>query len=83
MKKVFESELRGFSESASKIYVYEFEDEQEVSKFFKMEHDELCDIMGVYEEYYFEVDPGARYHRYAFDMADGFLVMMETIALNV
>ncbi|MBP5461997.1 MAG: hypothetical protein J6Y20_07725 [Lachnospiraceae bacterium] len=83
MRKVFESGLRGFSESASKIYVYEFDDEYEAEEFYNLEHDERCGVMGVFDERGYDVMPGALYHGYDFSCTDGFLVMTETSALNV
>ena len=83
MKKVFESELRGFDESACKIFVYELEDEVEQKELYEMEHEELCSLFNVFDEGRYEMPPGERYSTYYFDFAGGYLIMTETVALNV
>lgn len=83
MKKVFESELRGFDESACKIFIYELDDEYEKKELYELEHQELCSLFNVFDESGYDVPPGATYHTYVFDFAGGFLIMTETVALNV
>jgi len=85
MKLVFESDLRGFNESATKVSVFAFDDELEAFCFWNASHQEQCDIMDVLDDtiYPYSVAPGARYHAYNFEVYDGFLVQFDTVAWNV
>ena len=82
MKKIFESELYGYGESAEKIHVYQIED-HEFWKFYTMQHDDMCEEFGVFDESDYEVVPGAVYHTYKFELFNNHIVMVETVALNV
>ena len=83
MKKIFESELNcsGNCQSAEKVYVYALESDDEFWELYDMDHEERCDCFGVYEEH--DVSPGALFHRYDFDLYGNYIIMVETIALNV
>jgi hypothetical protein len=81
MKKIYESPLNGWGESAERIHVYELENEDEYWELQDMNFDELCDLVGMWEEN--NVPPGATYHRYTFTREGTHLTVSETIALNV
>ena len=83
MKKIFESPLNGWDESATKVHVYAIEDEDEYWEFDEMRFDELCDYFNVSEEPDLAVAPGAMYHRYSFRLEGNHMIMYETIAWNV
>ena len=81
MKKIFESELRGEYESAQKIHVYEFENEDDYWEWVNRNFNQKCEYCGVNEETC--VMPSALYHSYAFDNSTTYGVMYETVAYNV
>lgn len=83
MKKIFESELNliGNDASAEKIYIYALENDNEWGDLCEMSHEERCDYFDVYEEY--GVAPGAKFHRYEFDLYCSHIIICETIAYNV
>ena len=81
MKKIYESELNGWDESASKVHVYALESDEEFWKIDEMNFNERCDMCNVCEEH--GVMPGAMYHRYSFNLSGNHFIMTETIALNV
>lgn len=83
MKKLYESEYRGFDESATKIAVYEFESAKEREEFDEMSHNERCEYFNVFDEAGYEVMSGAPYHTYWFECSNGILVMFDRLALNV
>ena len=81
MKKIFESGLNGWSESAEKVYVYALENDDEFWELNGMTHEERCRYFDVYEEH--GVAPGSKYHRYDFDLHCNYIIMIETVAYNV
>lgn len=81
MKKIFESELNGWNESATKVHVYALENDDEYWEFERMDWHEKCDYFNVQEESW--VAPGAVYHRYDFNLQGNHIIMYETIAWNV
>ncbi len=81
MKKVFTSELVGFDERGEQITIYELESEEERAELDDMQHDKLCELFNVYDD--FGVMPGAIYHRYSFEVTGSFVVMTDTVAYNV
>lgn len=83
MKKIFESELNSVSDyySAERVYVYALEDDDEFWDFEVMNHDERCDYFDVHEEH--GVAHGAKFHRYDFDLYCNYIIMVETVGLNV
>ena len=83
VKKLYESEYRGFDESATKVTVYEFDSEEERDEFYELEHQERCSCFNVFDESGYEVSPGASYHTYYFEISNGILVMHDVLSLNV
>lgn len=81
MKKIFASELNGWNESTERIYVYALENEDEWWELESSDHDKLCEIFGVYEE--FNVAPGALYYTYEFSLYGNHIVMAEKVSYNV
>jgi len=81
VKKIFESDLNGFDESADKIHIYAFEDETEYLEYEDMPHNDRLGAFGFAEEGI--VAPGATYHRYSFEISCNHVIVTETIALNV
>lgn len=81
MKKIYESPLNGFDESAERIRVYALEETDDLNEFHNMTDDELCEYFHVYEERY--VAPGTLYHRYGFGVMSTHIIMVETVAYNV
>lgn len=81
MKKIYESPLNGWDESAERIHVYALESSEEFWEIDDMDFDERCELCNVCEEY--DVMPGAQYHRYNFYLEGNHFIMTETIALNV
>lgn len=83
MKKIFESELVGFDESAEQVTVYELESEEERQELDEMQHSELCELFNVYDDFGYCVLPGAIYHHYDFDIKGSFLIMTDYSAYNI
>lgn len=83
MRKIYESPLNGWDESAERIHVYALDENDDWYELKDMTEDELCALLGVHEEPDYAVAPGGLYHRYAFDITRNHVVMTETIALNV
>ena len=83
MKKIFESELNGWNESAERIHIYVLENDDEYWEFEDMTHKEKCEYFNVFDETGYAVLPGATYHTYDFHSTVNHIVMIETIALNV
>lgn len=83
MKKIFESELNGWDESATKVHVYAMESEEECRELDMMSYKDLCDCFNVCEEPEFSVAPGALYHRYEFHLEGNHMIMYETVAFNI
>ena len=81
MKKIFESELNGWDESATKVHVYALESDEECAQLDEMNFNELCDVFNVSEEH--GVMPGALYHRYEFHLEGNHMIMYETVAYNI
>ena len=83
MKKIYESPLNGWDESAEKIHVYALDESDDWFELYEMTEDELCEYFGVHEEPDYAVAPGALYHRYDFKLTSTHIIMIEKIALNV
>lgn len=83
MKKIFESEYNnaGSCYSTEKIYVYAIESDDEWAELESMTFKERCKYFDVYEEH--GVAPGAKYHRYEFEVTDAHMIITEIVALNV
>ena len=84
MKKIYESPLNGWDESATRVHVYAIENDDDYWDFSNMSHRERCDYFDVYDESgSFGVAPGALYHTYEFDCGVHHIIMHETVAYNV
>lgn len=83
MKKVFESKVNGFDEQAEIVTVFQLDSGEEEKQLYEMNEQELCDLLGVFDESGYEVAPGAVYHTYRFYLTGAFLIMNDIIALNV
>lgn len=85
MKKIYESEFYSHTnyESAERLILYQFEDDDEYWDFSDMTHKERCDYFGVFDQRGYDVAPGARYYTYAFDYSLSHVIMYETSAMNV
>ncbi len=81
MKKIFESELHGWDESAERVHVYALESDEEFFELDEMNFDERCEVFGVCEENY--VAPGAMYHKYSFCLEGNHMIITERVAYNV
>lgn len=83
MKRIYDSPLNGWDESAERIYVYALSEHDDWYELKDMTHDELCDLFDVYEEPDYAVAPGGLYHRYDFEITSTHVIVVEKIALNV
>lgn len=83
MKKIYESPLNGWDESAEKIHVYALDENDDWFGFYEMTKDELCEYFGVREEPDYAVAPGGLYHRYDFKLTSTHIIMIEKVAYNV
>lgn len=81
MKKIFESDLNGWGECATKVHVYALDDTDEYWDIAEMSFNDRCEHFGIREDYY--VSPGAEYYRYDFDLRSTHIIMYETVSLNV
>ncbi len=82
MKKIYESPLNGWDESAERIHIYVIENDEEYYELREMSHLELQEVFGMYEPCW-EVRPGAMYSRYEFEVTNNHVVITETVACNV
>ena len=83
MRKIYESPLNGWDESAERIHVYALDESDDRYELREMTEDELCELFGVHEEPDYAVAPGGLYHRYDFEITRNHVIMTETLALNV
>lgn len=83
MKKIYESPLNGWDESAERVHVYALESDNEYWELKEMTHKERCDYFGVFDDTGYDVMPGALYHTYSFDFGSNHIIMYETVAYNV
>ena len=81
MRKIYESPLNGWDESATKIHVYAIDDYNEYFMLDDMNDMELEEHFGVYSEY--GAMHGAAYTTYDFHLQGDHIIMYETKALNV
>lgn len=81
MKKVYESQVVGFDENAEQLTIFEIESEEESHKLFDMEQDELCELLDVQDDY--NVPAGAVFHRYSVEVTGSFVILTDSIGLNV
>lgn len=82
MKKIYESPLNGWDESAERMHVYALESGEEYWELKEMSHAELHEHFGMYEPC-FEIRPGAMYSRYNFEVTCNHVIITETVAYNV
>lgn len=83
MKKIYESPLHGWDESAERICVYELEDSDEFWELHEMTFEEKCEFFGVFDQTGHFVMPGAQYSTYEFKVTRKHVMVMETVAYNV
>lgn len=83
MKKIYESALNGWDESAERVYVYALESEEEFWDLHEMTFEEKCDCFGVVDQTGYIVAPGAKYYTYEFHLTRKHMVVTETVAYNV
>lgn len=83
MKKIYESQLNGWDESAERIYIYTLENDEEYWDFYDMTFDERCEYFGVCDDSDYFVMPGAKYYTYGFYLTPKHIIMKETMAYNV
>lgn len=83
MKKIYESPLNGYGESAERIYVYALENDDEYYHLSDMTHEEKCEYFGVFDQSDYLVHPGAIYHTYAFHLHSHHVIMREYVGYNV
>lgn len=81
MKVVFRSDYAGWDESAEAITVVQL-DEGEYDELVQMSHDEKCRLFGV-AEYPESMIPGMSYHTYDFELTGKFLLMFDTLVLDI
>ena len=82
MKKIYESPLNGWNESAERIHIYALESEEEYWELKEMSQYELQEHFGMYEPCY-GVLPGAMYSTYEFEVTSNHVFIAETVAYNV
>ena len=82
MKKIYESPLNGWDESAERIHIYALENDDEYWELKEMTHNDLCVYFGMWE-YGNDVAPGAIYYRYEFEVTCNHVIITETVAYNV
>ena len=83
MKKIYESQLNGWDESAERIHIYALENDDEYWKFSLMNHSDKCDYFEVWDEYGCMVAPGAMYKTYEFHTTKNYITITETVSYNV
>lgn len=83
MKKIYESPLNGWDESAEIIHVYELDDADEFWKLYEMTFEEKCEYFGVFDQTGYIVAPGAKYYTYSFAVERKHVIMIETVSYNV
>ncbi len=83
MKKIYESPLNGWDESAERIYVYELENVDEFWELSDMTFEEKCEYFGVFDQTGYFVLPGAQYFTYEFHVTRKHVTVTETVAYNV
>lgn len=82
MKKIYESPLNGWDESAERMHIYALESEEEYNLLKEMSNYELQEHFWMYNPGY-EVRPGAMYFFYGFDITNNHVVITEFVAYNV
>jgi hypothetical protein len=83
MKRIYESPLNGWDESAEQIYVYALDDVDEFWKLYEMTFEEKCEYFGVVDQTGSFVMPGAQYYTYSFEITRKHIIVTETVSYNV
>ena len=83
MKKIYESPLNGWDDSAERVHVYALENDEEFWEIEGMNHIDRCDYFDVFDETGCHVLPGGVVHTYSFDISTKHVIVYETISLNV
>jgi hypothetical protein len=81
MKKIYESPLNGWDESAERIHIYALDENDDWWEFDAMTEEDWCNYFNMYNDY--SVAPGAIYHRYHFNLENNHIVITENIAYNI
>lgn len=81
MKKIYESPLNGWDESAERIHIYTLEDDDEYWELNEMTFVQLLRHFGFCEPC--DVMPGGIYYRYEFEVTSNHVIVTETVAYNV
>ena len=83
MRKIYESPLNGWDESAERIHVYELESNEEFWNIYGMSFEEKCTLFCVVDQTGWFVAPGAKYYTYSFAVECAHVIVTETVAYNV
>lgn len=83
MKKIYESPLCGWDESATIVHIFELESDEEYFKLEAMNHAEMLDYFGVTELTGYAVAPGGMGYTYYFHVSWNHVIMYEHRTLNV
>ena len=82
MKKVYETPLNGWDESAERLHIYALEDNDEYWHLKEMTFFDLCRYFDICEPGCY-VLPGSTYSRYEFEVTSNHVIITETVAYNV
>jgi hypothetical protein len=82
MKKIYESPLNGWDESAERLHVYALESNDEYWELKEMTFGDLCRYFEVCEPGCYVI-PGSIYSRYEFKITSNHVIIAETVAYNV
>lgn len=82
MKKIYESPLNGWGESAERIHVYAIDNYEEYWTLEEMSTDELEEHFGLYNTKC-NVVPGRMFYRYHFEFTCNHVIITEIIAYDV
>lgn len=83
MKKIYESPLNGWDESAEIVHIYELENVDEFWELSEMTFEEKCEYFGVFDQTGCFIAPGAMYRTYEFRVTRKHVIVVETVAYNV
>ena len=82
MKKIYETPLNGWDESAERLHIYAIESREEWWELEEMKFGDLCRYFDVCEPGC-EVIPGSIYHTYNFEVTEKHIIMTEIVAYDV
>lgn len=83
MKKIYESPLNGWDESAERIHLYALDNDEEYLALEDMTYEEKCEYFDVCCQSGCYVAPGALYRTYSFCVHSNHAVIIEYVAYNV